>query len=564
LGSTPARRNGQRLDYRPKAQTIHHRPRMDDATRFCAGATRGVTLKWPEMARLRIVSINDVYSLENLPRMKSLVFHHAASDPADVMLVVLAGDFLAPSILSSLDAGRGMVECLNDIGVTHVVFGNHEDDVSIEELRKRVRELHATWLATNVHGFEPPLPASEVIDVAGVKVGLVGVVIEDETLYRRPPFGGAEVEPANAAALREAARLVEQGCASVVAITHQDLEGDRALARSGRFAAIVGGHEHDVHLETVQGTWLVKAGADAAHAVVTDLAWSGTGAPKVTARLDDAARYPEDARLRAIVDGHTKRVHELETATIVHLEKGTVLSSIGTRSRQTSMGTLVCSLVRDALEADACLFNGGGIRGAREYRGRVTYGDIKAEVPFDNEVVVARLPGAVVREAVTASRAHAPAEWGGFLQVDDRIAAPSDVVTHLDGAPLDEARTYKVAIVRDLFVGLDHIEPLMRFAREHPEAVPPAGSGREIKLVLVDACAVTLWEELGGFDAVDMNHDGRVTASEIATAVARATGDAPSAITAGLVIHAIDLDHDLAISPEEAAAAEHRGRRRAQ
>src|SRR5262245_40267374 len=131
------------------------------------------------MPSLRIVSINDVYSLENLPRMKNLVSHHAAIDPADVTLVVLAGDFLAPSILSSLDGGRGMVECMNDIGVTHVVFGNHEDDVPTAELRKRVRELHATWLGTNVHGFEPPLAPSDVLDVAGVKVGLVGVVMDD-------------------------------------------------------------------------------------------------------------------------------------------------------------------------------------------------------------------------------------------------------------------------------------------------------------------------------------------------------------------------------------------------
>src|SRR5262249_21019406 len=162
--------------------------------------------------------------------------------------------------LSSLDGGRGMVECMNDIGVTHVVFGNHEDDVPTAELRKRVRELHATWLGTNVHGFEPPLAPSDVLDVAGVKVGLVRVVMEGAAGYRRPPFGGAEIEPANEAALREAARLVdERRCASVVAITHQSLADDRALAQSGRFAAIIGGHEHDVHLEAIGGTWLVKA-----------------------------------------------------------------------------------------------------------------------------------------------------------------------------------------------------------------------------------------------------------------------------------------------------------------
>ncbi len=42
--------------------------------------------------------------------------------------------------------------------------------------------------------------------------------------------------------------------------------------------------------------------------------------------------------------------------------------------------------MRDALGADACVFNGGGNRGAREYRTHFTYGDLKTKVPFDNEM----------------------------------------------------------------------------------------------------------------------------------------------------------------------------------
>src|SRR5205085_1309458 len=112
------------------------------------------------------------------------------------------------------------------------------------------------------------------------------------------------------------------------------------------------------------------------------------------------------------------------------------------------------------------------------YKRHFTYGDLKNEVPFDNEVVVAQIPGRVIREAVAASRANAPAESGGYLQLDDRCTADGTLFG-IAGAPLDEARDYKVALVRDLFLGMDHIEPLVRFAKEMPERVPPAGSGRD-------------------------------------------------------------------------------------
>ena len=102
------------------------------------------------MPTLRIVSVNDVYSLEHLPRLKTLVAHYLDVNPADATLVVLAGDFVAPSLLSSLDAGRGMVDCLDDVGVTHVVFGNHVDDIPTAELHRRIEQLDGNWLSTNV------------------------------------------------------------------------------------------------------------------------------------------------------------------------------------------------------------------------------------------------------------------------------------------------------------------------------------------------------------------------------------------------------------------------------
>jgi 2',3'-cyclic-nucleotide 2'-phosphodiesterase (5'-nucleotidase family) len=510
--------------------------------------------------RLRIVSFNDVYSLENMPRMKTLVRACAAREPADICVVVLAGDFLAPSILSSLDAGRGMVECVNAVGVTHAVLGNHEDDVPLEALQQRLRELDARVIATNVRGFDGKLLASDVIEAGGVRVGIVGVVMNDSAVYRRPPFGGAEILDPNAAAMREAARLAsEERCACVIAITHQAMEADRALARDATrppFPVIVGGHEHIVEIEQVGATWIVKAGTEAEHAAIVDMEVDARGAKGVRVRLEDSAKYEEDAALRARVDVHMKRVHDLETATLAVLAPDEVVSSIGARARQTSFGSLVCSRVRDALGADACLFNGGGIRASREYRGRITYGEIKAEVPFDNEVVLVRMPGSVVRDSVAASRAHAPNESGGFLQVDDRmiVLEPSHAVVAIAGKPIDPAREYRVAVVRDMMLGMDHNEPLTRFAREQPERVPPEHAGREIKTVLVDALSVALWTRLGGFEAIDADGDGNVTELEIAQAVARATNDAPSPITAGLVMNALDADHDHAISRDEAYA----------
>lgn len=514
--------------------------------------------------KLRIVTINDVYVLDNFPRLRSLVRHHAETDPADAFLVTLAGDFLSPSILSSLDSGRGMVDALNALGVTHVTFGNHEDDLAREELVHRISELHATWLATNVREVVPTLPTSDVLEIGGVRVGLLGVVMNDASVYRRVPFGDDPLPNANEAALAEIARLEgERRCDFVVPLTHQFVEDDRVLARRvdpRRVPVILGGHDHSSILENVAGVWIVKAKADAFDAGIVDVTFDPASGepPRAEVRLESVASYPEDAEMRALVDRHMSLVAQLDDVPLLTLGPDETLSSVGTRSRQTSMGTLVASSLRDVLGAEGAIFNGGGIRGARVYEGRFTYGALKTEVPFDNEIVVAVLPGRVLAEAIAFSRAKAPIENAAFLQVDDRMLVDesSHAPTAVGGEPFDPDRDYRIALVRNFFEGLDDIVPLVRYAKEHPERIPRAASGRDVRVVLASAFSVKLWKTLGGFDAVDSDADGRVTHEELEAAIARDPAQKHPKIAANLIVNALDTNADLVISREEAAAVE--------
>ena len=86
------------------------------------------TLPAPESldeCKLRIIFVNDVYELDNLPRFATCVREQSTANT----VVLLPGDFVAPSLLSQLDYARGMVDCLNRCGVHYVCFGNHEADI---------------------------------------------------------------------------------------------------------------------------------------------------------------------------------------------------------------------------------------------------------------------------------------------------------------------------------------------------------------------------------------------------------------------------------------------------
>ena len=207
--------------------------------------------------------------------------------------------------------------------------------------------------------------------------------------------------------------------------------------------------------------------------------------------------------------------------------------------------------------------NGGGLRGkSRVHRSASrTAIALRAEVPFfENEAVVAELPGSTC-SPTAPSRLHArkaPLESGGFLQVDDATIVDDEhghALTYVAGAPLDRDRKYRVALVRNLFEGMDHLEPLVAFAKAHPSDIPHVGSGREVKLVLVDAFSRALLRKLGPFELIDTNHDGSLDPDEIAAAVARVTSEPASKLTVDLLMKACDRDQDARLSREEAALA---------
>jgi 2',3'-cyclic-nucleotide 2'-phosphodiesterase (5'-nucleotidase family) len=222
-----------------------------------------------------------------------------------------------------------------------------------------------------------PLPRYCVVEVGRApehtrRVALLGLNTEDRTILRADAFGGATIEPllASAEALYREIMAKEKDIDAIIPLTHQLMPLDRILAekRIG-FPVIIGGHDHDVYMETVAGCQIVKTGINAEHIAVCDLTWRDqeTCVPEVTVRLHDAAFYPPDPAVSQLVQRHKRVLKELEKAVLCVIPPSFSLSSVGIRLDPVTMGTFMCSVVRDALSVDCCLISAGNIRGNRDY-----------------------------------------------------------------------------------------------------------------------------------------------------------------------------------------------------
>ncbi|MGD9748076.1 MAG: metallophosphoesterase, partial [Verrucomicrobiales bacterium] len=131
---------------------------------------------------LTLLQINDVYIAKPKEGQKSGGLARVAtlkkrfqSEGRSVELI-LCGDFLSPSIASSIFKGRQMIEAFNAAGVDIGILGNHEFDFGPDVLRQRLTEAPWKWLVSNVSEESTGRPIGNyptwmIKDYGGMKVG---------------------------------------------------------------------------------------------------------------------------------------------------------------------------------------------------------------------------------------------------------------------------------------------------------------------------------------------------------------------------------------------------------
>jgi 2',3'-cyclic-nucleotide 2'-phosphodiesterase (5'-nucleotidase family) len=400
-----------------------------------------------DLVKLTVLQINDAYQLDavddgrrgGMARLATLVKQVRAQNPNT--LFVVGGDFLSPSVLSTYLKGRQMVAVLDAIGVDAVTFGNHEFDFGPAVLIERMRESRFAWVSSNVRdprtgGTFGGAQHDRIVTLGGIRVGLLGLTLT-ETSHRAAGGRGAQL---------------------VVAITHQDMEDDRALGEKAAIDLIAGGHEHEPLVGETSRAIITKAGSDARYLVQVDL-WvtrEGRLVERSWTFHEVSARILPDPAIERMVARYTAEFEQALGGTIGRTEVALDARRQILRTQETGIGNFVTDVMREALAADVAVMNGGGIRGDKIVGpGPLTARDVYALVPFSNAVVKVELTGAALRQMIEHGLAQADNQGGGFLQVsgtqvtyDARRAAGGRIVTlAVDGKLVEATKLYTVATI---------------------------------------------------------------------------------------------------------------------
>ena len=378
--------------------------------------------------------------------------------------LVHAGDAYAPSLLSAMDKGKSAVEMLNAVGVDYMVLGNHEWDFGPEIARKRIWESNFPVLASNARDKDGlPIDGTvrtAMVNVGPFRVGIMGLITPATKILASP--GSDKFLPVIDTALALSKELKGQGANLIVALAHLDYVQDMDLLQTGLVDVLLSGHDHyHISFDNGKSVWM-DSGEDAEKVGVMDVkmrSYMKRGKKRFSWEADmrfvDTLNIPEDKAIAKKVNSYEDLLSkELDieigkTTTELDSRKKTV------RTEEAAIGNLIADAMRDGVNADIGIANGGGIRAKKIYAPgtMITRRDILSELPFGNVVVKLELNGSQVWEALENGVSQVESNAGRFPQVSGlnftykpKAKAGSRVVSvKIGGKSLNKNQNYTVA-----------------------------------------------------------------------------------------------------------------------
>lgn len=212
----------------------------------------------------------------------------------------------------------------------------------------------------------------------------------------------------------------------IIALTHAREPSDVKLAEKtppGLIDIVLGGHDHFYAHQLINSTHILRSGTDfkqlsyieARRKPQGTVGWDFT-----IIRRDIVRSIPEDPDTVRLVDKLTSSLKNKLEKPIGYTAVPLDGRFTTVRTKESNLGNFVCDLMRHFYNTDCALMAGGTIRGDQIYPpGVLLLKDILNCFPFEDPVVVLRVSGKAILEALENAVCLVPALEGRYPQVSN-------------------------------------------------------------------------------------------------------------------------------------------------
>ncbi|HEY0141587.1 MAG TPA: bifunctional metallophosphatase/5'-nucleotidase [Thermoanaerobaculia bacterium] len=297
---------------------------------------------------------------------------------------------------------------LNEI-VSAMAFGNHDADYGLAAYRQCKEQLSYPILSANTRGFQQYV----IFDIGGTLVGVFAVAGKDFPSLVK--VEGLEFLDPVQAARESVQKLQKEGVDAIVMIGHQHAEEDEALARAvPGIDLIFGTHSHiRRELTRIAGTetWFISPGQYLENIARVELTVDDRKVTRVRGEL-----VPVTRRMRADREV-AQRVRKLQR----QLERDPAYAPLFQRVAKLRepldvprLAARTLDVMRSATKADVALSTVSSFRHALP-AGPITAEQLRAALPYDNEIVVCTMTGAQWQRVVEESAKRKGSDSESFI-----------------------------------------------------------------------------------------------------------------------------------------------------
>jgi len=449
---------------------------------FFASCTKTVqyAVQQPSSKSIVILYENDVHcGIDGYTKLAGLRDAINASDTA-YAAAVSCGDYLQGGTSGAISRGQYIVDIMRHVGYDAVTLGNHEFDYGVPHMKQLLSTVNAPVVCANFYDADAPksyYPPYVIKQFGDKRIAFVGAVTPETMILENYAFYDDKGKLIYDLRRDDFISLIQKavdearqaGADYVVLLSHvgeqtqsMGFDSHRLIAGTKGIDVVLDGHSHSVIIRD-QVTNLDNKTIGITQ-TGTQFAYVGKLLIKdgrfTTSLIPAKMIYHENARVTATTDSVKTLMNEIVNKVVCTSDYPLVVTNENdvyiVRCMETNAGDLATDAYRKFTNADIALENGGGLRNDVP-AGNITYGDITALSPYDQQLYKIEATGAQIVEALRQSTALMPEPDGNFPQcsglkytIHSASHTVSDV-TVLDRTTgqyvaIDPARTYTVAL----------------------------------------------------------------------------------------------------------------------
>ncbi len=311
-----------------------------------------------DSATVTVFTTNDMHG--NLAGSKSgktigVVQAAAIKASTENALLVDAGDATQGASFASISQGADVVRMMNEAGYDLMAAGNHEFDYGADALLENKGLADFPVLAANVlKDGKPLLESSAVLEVAGYKIGFIGLTTVSTATSTNPTLLSGVTFADEIKTAKEQIALLKDGTDAIVLVCHmgdnekavsctsEQLLSGLSQAEQAEVTAVIDGHSHTVENKKVQGVPVLQTGVNFANLGKLTLTFTDDEAGAKVSATGEVLDYDAAMSYPLTEAGEQKAQKTGETLAAIELQQKEILDEFLCKLDHPLFGGYVC------------------------------------------------------------------------------------------------------------------------------------------------------------------------------------------------------------------------------